>query len=121
LDLQLLAGLAGIGVLAIQWLDPAGNPEVVPTSMLPSSLAGQVPTGIVSAVTKPGAFYRWEAWLGSVFHELPGKATSGAAVTSTPGVYGVSVVTYTPDPDLARIKELFMRSGLVHAIRSAEG
>jgi hypothetical protein len=118
---QPFATLSTIGVLTIQWLDPVGTPQVVDASMLPSSLAGQVPTGIVSAVTKPGAFYRWEAWLGSVFHELPGKATSGAAVTSTPGVYGVSVVTYTPDPDLARIKELFMRSGLVHAIRSAEG
>jgi len=43
-----------------QWLDPAGLPQVWDSSMLPSSLAGQVPTGIVSAVTNPGVtLNRW--------------------------------------------------------------
>jgi hypothetical protein len=122
LDLQLLAGLAGIGVLAIQWLDPAGNPEVVPTSMLPSSLAGQVPTGIVSAVTNPGVTLdRWNAWLRSVLPELPGHSSAGASTTGTPGVYDVSVVTHAPDPDVARISGLLQASGLLHGIRSADG
>jgi len=41
--------------------------------------------------------------------------------TSTPGVYDVWTVTFTPDPDVARIKRLFQASGLVHGIRSATG
>jgi hypothetical protein len=118
---SLLAG-TGFGVLTIQWLDPAGIPQVVDSSMLPSSLAGQVPTGIVSAVTNPGVtLNRWDAWLSSVFPELPGNPSAGAAATSTPGVYGVSVVTHTANPDVARIKRLFQGSGLVHGIRSANG
>ena len=122
LDLQLLAGLPSIGVVAIQWLDPVGTPEVVPTSMLPSSLAGQVPTGIVSAVTNPGVTLdRWNAWLRSVLPELPGHSSAAAAATGTPGVYDVSVVTHSPDPDVARISGLFQTSGLLHRIRSAEG
>ncbi len=63
---QLLATLPTIGVVTIQWLDPAGIPQVVDASMLPSSLAGQVPTGIVSAVTNPGVTLgRWNGWLRS--------------------------------------------------------
>jgi hypothetical protein len=121
LAFQLVAGL-GIGVIAIQWLDPAGIPQVVDVNMLPSSLAGQVPTGIVSAVTNPGVtLNRWNTWLSSVLPELPGNPSAGAGVTSTPGVYGVSVVTRSPDPDVAGIKRLFQRSGLVHGIRSATG
>jgi hypothetical protein len=113
----LLAG-TGFGVLTTQWLDPAGIPQVVESSMLPSSLAGQVPTGIVSAVTNPGVtLNRWDAWLGSVLPNL----SAGAALTSTPGVYDVWVVTFAPDPDVARIKRLFQASGLVHGIRSAKG
>ena len=122
LDLQLLAGLPSIGVVAIQWLDPVGIPEVVPTSLLPSSLAGQVPTGIVSAVTNPGvALDRWNAWLRSVLPELPGHSSAAAAATGTPGAYDVSVVTHSPDPDVARISALFRASGLFHGIRSATG
>ena len=35
--------------------------------MLPSYLAGQVPTGIVSAVINPGVtLNRWDEWLSSV-------------------------------------------------------
>ena len=118
----LLAPLPTVSVVTIQWLDPAGVPQVVDASRLPSSLAGQVPTGIVSALTNPGVtLNRWNAWLSSVLPELAGKLSSGAAVTSTPGVYGVSVVTYTPDPDVARIKQLFQGSGLVHGVRSATG
>jgi hypothetical protein len=86
--------------------------------MLPSSLARQVPTGIVSAVTNPGVTLdRWNAWLHSVLPNL----SAGAALTSAPGVYGVSVVTHTPNPDIASIKRLFQGSGLVHGIRSARG
>lgn len=118
----LVAGLIGIGVLTIQWLDPIGAPQVVDASMLPSSLVGQVPTGIVSAVTNPGVtLTRWGAWTRSILPQLPGHPSSGAASTNTRGVYDVSVVTYTPDPDVARIKGLFQRSGLVHGIRSAQG
>src|ERR1700733_15205933 len=106
---QPVALLATMGVVTIQWLDPVGSPQVVAASMLPSTLAGQVPTGIVSAVTNPGVtMSRWGAWLGSVLSQLPGHPTSGSALTSTPGVYDVSVVTYTPDPDVSRIKELFL-------------
>jgi hypothetical protein len=110
------------GVLAIQWLDPAGLPQVVDSTMLPSSLAGKVPTGIVSAVTNRGVpLDRWDAWLGSVLlSEFP-TASGGAGATSTPGVYDVSVVTFTPNPDVARIKRLFQASDLVHEIRSATG
>jgi hypothetical protein len=119
---QLLASLPTVGVVTIQWLDPAGIPQVVGAGMLPSSLAGQVPTGIVSAVTNPGVtLNRWDAWLSSVLPELPGNTSAGAAATSTPGYYGVSVVTHTADPDVARIKRLFQGSGLVHGIRSANG
>jgi hypothetical protein len=119
---QLLAGLPGIGVLTIQWLDPTGTPHVVDARSLPSSLAGLVPTGILSAVTNPGVtLHRWNAWLSSVLPELPGNPSAGAAVTSTPGVYGVSVVTHTPDPDVARLERLFQGSGLIHGIRSAKG
>jgi hypothetical protein len=108
----------GFGVLAIQWLDPAGIPQVVDSSMLPSSLAGQVPTGIVSAVINPGVtLNRWDDWMGSVLPNL----SAGAALTSTPGVYDVWTVTFTPDPDVARIKRLFQESGFVHEIRSATG
>jgi hypothetical protein len=122
LTFQLLATLPTIGVVTIQWLDPAGIPQVVDASALPSSLAGQVPTGIVSALTNPGVTLdRWDAWLSSVIPELAGNPSAGAAVTSTPGVYGVSVVTHIPDPDVARIKRLFQGSGLVHEIRSATG
>jgi hypothetical protein len=122
LDSQLLAGLPTIGVLTIQWLDPFRTPQVMDASMLPSSLAGQVPTGIVSAVTNPGVTLdRWNAWLSSVLPELPGSPSAGAGVTSTPGMYGVSVVTHTPDPGVVRIARLFQASGLVHGIRSAEG
>ena len=119
---SLLAGTS-FGVLTIQWLDPAGSPQVVDSSMLPSSLAGQVPTGIVSAVTNPGVtLNRWNTWLGSVLlPQLPGHSSAGAGATSAPGVYDVSVVTVTPDPDIARIKRLFQESGLVHGIRSAMG
>jgi hypothetical protein len=118
---SLLAG-TGFGVLAIQWLDPAGLPQVVDSTMLPSSLAGQVPTGIVSAVTNPGVTLdRWDAWLGSVLLSQFPRISGGAGATSTPGVYDVSVVTFTPDPDVARIKRLFQASGLVHEIRSATG
>ena len=118
----LFATLSATGVVTIQWLDPVGTPKVVDASMLRSSLGGGVPTGIVSAVTNPGVtIYRWGTWLNSVFRKLPGHSSSGAAVTSTPGVYDVSVVTYTPDPDLAPIRELLQGSGLVHAIRSAKG
>jgi hypothetical protein len=114
---QLIAGLP-FGVVTIQWIDPTGAPQVVDASMLPSSLAGQVPTGIVSAVTNPGVtLNRWNAWLHSV---LP-KLSAGAALTTTPGVYGVSVVTHTPNPDIASITRLFQVSGLVHGIRSAKG
>jgi hypothetical protein len=114
---QLIAGLP-FGVVTIQWIDPTGTPQVVDASMLPSSLAGQVPTGIVSAVTNPGVTLdRWNAWLHSVLPNL----SAGAGLTSTPGVYGVSVITHTPDPDVARIKMLFQGSGLVHGIRSAKG
>jgi hypothetical protein len=114
---QLIAGLP-FGVVTIQWIDPAGTPQVVDASMLPSSLAGQVPTGIVSAVTNPGVTLdRWNAWLHSV---LPSVAAGGAP-TSTPGVYRVSVVTHTTNPDIASIKRLFQESGLVHGIRSAKG
>jgi hypothetical protein len=121
LDGQLIAGLP-FGVVTIQWIDPSGTPQVVDASMLPSSLTGQVPTGIVSAVTNPGVtLARWNAWLRSVLPELPGHPSGGAAVTSTPGVYGVSVVTLTANPDIARIKRLFQESGLVHGIRSAKG
>lgn len=81
-----------------------------------------MPTGIVSAVTNPGVtLHRWNAWLSSVLPELPGNPSAGAAVTSTPGVYGVSVVTHTPYPDVARLERLFQGSGLVHGIRSAKG
>jgi hypothetical protein len=122
LDFQLLAGLPTFGVLTIQWLDPIGTPQVVDASMLPSSLVGQVPTGIVSAVTNPGVTLdRWNAWLSSVFPELPGHPSAGTGVTGTPGVYGVSVVTHTPDPDVVRITRLFQESGLVHGITSAAG
>jgi hypothetical protein len=122
LDFQLLAGLSTFGVLTIQWLDPVGTPQVVDASMLPSSLAGQVPTGIVSAVTNPGVTLdRWNAWLSSVLPGLPGNPSAGAGVISTPGVYGVSVVMHTPDPDVVRITRLFQESGLVHGIASAEG
>jgi hypothetical protein len=114
---QLIAGLP-FGVVTIQWIDPTGTPLVVDASMLPSSLVGQVPTGVVSAVTNPGVTLdRWNAWLHSVLPDL----SAGAALTSIPGVYGVSVVTHTPNPDIASIKRLFQRSGLVHGIRSAEG
>jgi hypothetical protein len=114
---QLIAGLP-FGVLTIRWIDPAGTPQVVDAGTLPSSLAGQVPTGIVSAVTNPGVtLNRWNAWLHSVLPNL----SAGAALTSTPGVYRVSVVTRTPDPDIASIKRLFQVSRLVHGIRSAEG
>jgi hypothetical protein len=90
--------------------------------MLPSSLAGQVPTGIVSAVTNPGVTLdRWNAWLRSVLPELPGHSSAAAAASGTPGVYDVSVVTHSPDPDVARISGLFETSGLLHRIRSAEG
>jgi hypothetical protein len=119
---QLLATLPTIGVVTIQWLDPAGIPQVVDAGMLPPSLAGQVPTGIVSAVTNPGVtLSRWNGWLRSVLPELPGSVSAGAGVTSTPGLYGVSVMTRTPDPDVARIASLFHGSGLVHGIRSAKG
>ena len=75
---QLLAG-TGFGVLAIQWLDPTGTPQVVDSNMLPSSLAGQVPTGIVSAVTNPGVTLdRWNAWMGSVLLPIP-RTSAGAA------------------------------------------
>jgi hypothetical protein len=114
---QLIAGLP-FGVVTIQWIEPTGTPQVVGASTLPSSLAGQVPTGIVSAVTNPGVTLdRWNAWLHSVLPNL----SAGAALTSTPGVYGVSVVTHTPNPDIASIKRLFQGSGLVHGIRSAKG
>jgi hypothetical protein len=114
---QLIAGLP-FGVVTIQWIDPTGTPQVVDASMLPSSLARQVPTGIVSAVTNPGVTLdRWNAWLHSVLPNL----SAGAALTSAPGVYGVSVVTHTPNPDIASIKRLFQGSGLVHGIRSARG
>ena len=114
---QLIAGLP-FGVLTIQWIDPAGTPQVVDAGMLPSSLAGQVPTGIVSAVTNPGiTLDHWNAWLHSVLPNL----SAGAALTSTSGVYRVSVVTHTPNPDIASIKRLFQVSGLVHGIRSAKG
>ena len=114
---QLIAGLP-FGVLTIQWIDPTGTPQVVDASMLPSSLAGQVPTGIVSAVTNPGiTLDRWNAWLHSVLPNL----SAGAALTSTPGVYDVSVITHTPNPDIASIKRLFQVSRLVHGIRSAKG
>lgn len=118
---SLLEG-TGFGVLAIQWLDPAGLPQVVDSTTLPSSLAGQVPTGIVSAVTNPGVTLdRWNAWLGSVLlSEFP-RTSNGAGATGTPGVYDVSVITFTPDPDVAGIKRLFQLSGLVHEIRSATG
>ena len=119
---QLLATLPTTGVVAIQWLDAAGIPQVVDSGMLPSSLAGQVPTGIVSAVTKPGVpLSRWDAWLRSVLPELPGNSSAGAGITGTPGVYSVSVITHAPDPDLALIMRLFRGSGLVHGIRSALG
>jgi hypothetical protein len=73
-------------------------------------------------VTNPGVtLNRWDAWLSSVLPELPGNTSAGAAATSTPGYYGVSVVTHTADPDVARIKRLFQGSGLVHGIRSANG
>ncbi len=119
---QLLAGLPNIGVLTIEWLDPTAIPQVVDANALPSSLAGQVPTGIVSAVTNPGVtLHHWNAWLSSVLPELPEDTSAGAAETSTPGVYGVSVVTHTPDPDVARIERVFQGSGLFHNIRSAKG
>ena len=119
---QLLAGLSTFGVVTIQWLDPAGIPQVVDATMLPSSLAGQVPTGIVSAVTDPGVTLdRWDAWLELRPPRVAGRPLSRCRATSTPGVYGVSVITLTPDPDVARIKRLFQGSGLVHGIRSAEG
>ena len=122
LDFQLLAGLSTFGVVTIQWLDPVGIPQVVDATTLPSSLVGQVPTGIVSALTDPGVtLNRWDQWLHSVLPQLPGDPSAGAGLTSTPGVYGVSVTTHTPDPDVARIKRLFQGSGLVHEIRSAEG
>ena len=109
---------SAFGVVTIQSIDPTGTPQVVDASLLPSSLAGQVPTGIVSAITNPGvSLDRWNAWLHSVLPTL----SAGAALTSTPGVYAVSVVTHTPDPDIAGIKRLFQGSGLVHGIRSARG
>jgi hypothetical protein len=118
---QLLAGFP-FGVLTTQWLDPIGIPRVVDANRLPSSLAGQVPTGIVSAVTDPGVtLSRWNAWLSSILPGIPGNPSDGAAATGTTGTYGVSVVTYTPDPDLARIRGQFRASGLVHTIRSATG
>jgi hypothetical protein len=114
---QLIGGLP-FGVVTIQWIDPTGTPQVVDASMLPSSLSGQVPTGIVSAVTKPNVTLdRWNAWLHSVLPNL----SAGAALTATPGVYDVSVVTHSPDPDIASIKRLFQGSGLVKRIRSATG
>ena len=118
---SLLEG-TGFGVLAIQWLDPAGLPQVVDSNMLPSSLAGQVPTGVVSAVTNPGVTLdRWNAWMGSVLlSEFP-RTSGGAGATSSPGVYNVWTVTFTPGPDVARIKRLYQESGLVHEIRSAKG
>jgi hypothetical protein len=118
---QLLAGFP-FGVLTTRWLDPIGIPRVVDANMLPSSLAGQVPTGIVSAVTNPSVtLSRWNVWLRSVLSGIPGNPSDGAAATGTAGAYDVSVVTYTPDPDLPRIRGLFQASGLVHAIRSATG
>ena len=42
---QLIAGLP-FGVVTTQWIDPSGTPQVVSASMLPSSLAGQVPTAL---------------------------------------------------------------------------
>ncbi len=118
---QFLAGLP-FGVLTIRWIDPTGSPQAVDTSMLPSSLAGQVPTGIVSALTNPGVtLNRWNAWLSSVLPDLAGDPSAGAGVTSAPGIYGVSVITHSPDPDIARIVRLFQGSGLVHGVRSALG
>ena len=114
---QLLAGLP-FGVVTIQWIDRLGPHKWWTPACFRPSLAGQVPTGIVSAVTNPGVTLdRWNAWLHSVLPNL----SAGAAVTSTPGVYGVSVVTLTPDPDIALIRRLFQESGLVHGIRSAKG
>ncbi|MGH9079240.1 MAG: hypothetical protein ACRDYE_04015 [Acidimicrobiales bacterium] len=122
MDGMLEAGLEGIGVLTIQWIDPVGAPQVVDTSEIPSSLAGQVPTGIVSALTDPGVtLNRWDAWLSSILPGLPGHPSASVGVTGTAGVYGVSVVTYAPEPDVGRIKALFDQSGLVHEIRSAQG
>jgi hypothetical protein len=118
---QLVAGLP-FGALAIQWLDPVGTPHVVDTTMLPAPLAGQVPTGIVSALTDPGvSLSRWNKWLSTVLPGVAGNPTAGAGATNTRGMYAVSVVTRNPDPDIAGIARLFQASGLVHGIRSAEG
>ena len=120
---QLVAGAGGsIGVVAIQWLDPSGIPHVVNTSMLPSSLAGQVPTGIVSAVADAGVTQdRLHAWVGSILAELPRHIAADVGATGTPGGLGVSVITLTPGPDVARIRALFQSSGLFRSIRSANG
>jgi hypothetical protein len=119
---QLLAGLPGTGVLTIRLLDPVGIPQVVDSTMLPASLAGKVPTGIVSALTDPRVTLgRWNSWLSSVLRYLPGNPSVGAAAIGTRGEYEVTVVTYTPDPDVAVVERLFEGSGLVHGTRSAKG
>ena len=120
---QFVAGVGGsIGVVTIQWLDPSGVPHVVNASMLPASLAGQVPTGIVSAVADPGVTQdHLHAWVGSILAELPRHIAADVGATGTPGVFGVSVITLTPDPDIARITAQFQSSGLFHSVRSANG
>ncbi len=119
---SLFAG-TGFGVLTIQWLDPAGSPQVV-DSQHASVIPGR--TGADGNRVGGDKSGRHTGSLGRMAELRPPSRTArthsaGAGATSTPGVYDVSVVTLTPDPDVARIKRLFQESGLVHGIRSAMG